>query len=67
MLRIIETIIGTKPNSTNRLAVVWPCNSATALEVTTSNRKAKIPASTASGPSATCLLPSTPAMVTIPP
>ncbi len=41
--------------------------SATALDVTTSNRKAKIPASTAIGPSATCLLPSTPAIHTMPP
>ena len=42
-------------------------SSATALPSATSSRKAKIPASTASGPSATCLTPRMPAMQTIPP
>ena len=38
------------------VAVFCPCSSATALDSTTSSRKAKMPASTASGrPSATCL------------
>ncbi len=62
-----EATRGTKPISTSWLAVARPCISATALDVMTSNRKAKMPASTASGPSATCLLPSTPAMQTMPP
>ncbi len=75
----IDAISGRKPICTSRLATARPCNSATALEIVTSSRKAKIPASTASGPSptigpipasgpsATCLFPSTPAMQTMPP
>ena len=74
-----EVISGTKPKITSRFAVSGPCSSATALDTETSSRKAKIPASTASGPtparvpiseigpSETCLLPSTPAMQTMPP
>ena len=50
MASSIEKISGTKPISTSRFAVARPNSSATALEVTTSSRKAKIPASTASGP-----------------
>ena len=68
MLSSSETISGTKPISTSRLAVARPCSSATELEVTTSSRKAKMPASTAERARApTCLLPSTPAMHTMPP
>jgi hypothetical protein len=63
----IEAMRGTKPIATRRFAVSRPYSSATALDVMTSIRKAKMPASTASGPSATCLLASTPAMQTMPP
>ena len=63
----IERTRGAKPISTSRFAVSRPNSSATALDITTSRRKAKIPASTPSGPSATCLLASTPAMQTMPP
>ena len=49
------------------LGVRFDTPSLTALDVMTSSRKANIPASTASGPNAICLLPSTPAIHTIPP
>src|SRR6059058_4773466 len=53
----IEVIKGTKPMRTRRSAVCRPCSSATVLPRTTRRMKPKIPASTASGPSATCLAP----------
>lgn len=64
----IDSTSGTNPHRTIRLATVCPCSSDTALDSATSIRNAKIPASTASqSPSATCLLPSTPASTTMPP
>ena len=48
----MAVISGMKPNRTSLSAVARPCSSATALDSATSRRKAKMPASTASGPRA---------------